>query len=149
MRRGILTILALLLLAAPLAAGQCEHEAQECLDYLMTMRDRGFAGVDLDSEAAEGWVITKVHPDSPAASGGVRVGDILLKIEDVPLGDQEAMKKLDEIMKPGNSVGFTVRRQGREKTLRLELTRMPDEVFARFVGEHMLQHATVDVAASD
>ena len=33
-------------LITPLSAGECTHEAQYCLDYLVTMRNRGYAGIE-------------------------------------------------------------------------------------------------------
>ena len=41
-------------LVAPVSAGVCTHEAQECLDYLLTMRNRGYAGIDIDDRKDDG-----------------------------------------------------------------------------------------------
>jgi predicted metalloprotease with PDZ domain len=147
------TILALLALAgavAPAGAGECAYEAQVCLDHLARMRDRGYAGVDLDSGAGEsGWVVRKVYAGTPAAAAGIQIGDVLVSIGGIRLGDQQEMQKLDSLMKPGEIVRFTVSRDGVERTFEVRLMRMPDDVFARFVGEHMLLHATVAEAPND
>jgi len=147
-----ISMLATLALTATVSAnaGECSYELQTCLDYLVTTRERGYAGIDLDPLGDDGkMTVTKVHADTPAAAAGIRIGDVLLSIGGLKLGDEAAMAGLDEIMKPGNTVGFTLLRQGKEKTLKLTLARMPDDVYARFVGEHMLDHVTVDVADGD
>ena len=136
--------------AIPAYAGECSSDVQTCLNYLGKLRDRGYAGIDLDPRGDDGrMTVTKVYSDTPAAAAGIRIGDVLLSIGGLRLGDEAAMAGLDEIMKPGNTVGFTVLRESEEKTLELTLARMPDEVYARFVGEHMLDHVTVDVADAD
>jgi S1-C subfamily serine protease len=138
-----------LALVAPVNAGVCPAETQECLDYLVTMRNRGYAGIDIDDRKDDGTMtITKVHAGTPAAASGIRIGDVLVAIEGIHLGDEEGMKALDEVMKPDNRVHFTVLRKGKERTFELTLSRMPDDVFAQFVGEHMLQHVT-DVASKE
>lgn len=149
MRHALPIALVLALGLTPLAAATCPYPAQECLDELAKMRNRGYAGVDLDSEAAAGWTVTQVQAGTPAASAGIRVGDVLLTIGGVRLGDEQDMPRLRDIMTPGNKVEFTILRDGKEKTFRLELIRMPDDVFERFVGEHMLQHTTAAARAPD
>ena len=96
--------LSTLILAAalftPLSADECAHEAQDCLDYLVTMRDRGYAGIDIDDRKDDGTMtITKVHADTPAAASGIRIGDVLVAIEGIHLGDAEGMKALDEVIR--------------------------------------------------
>lgn len=145
MKHLVLAAIALVALAAatPAPAADCPYEAQTCLDYLAKMRNRGYAGVDLDTLGDDRqWTVTKVYAGTPAAEAGIRIGDVLLSIDDIRLGDEKGMLELEKIMKPGNTVGFKILRDGGERTFRLELMLMPDDVFARFVGEHMLQHVT-------
>jgi S1-C subfamily serine protease len=149
MRNLVLASVLVVAGSTPLAAGECSYPAQECLDHLARMRDRGYAGVDLDAEDPAGWTVTKVNADTPAAAAGIRIGDVLLAIGDIRMGDEEGMQRLGEIMKPGNSVTFTILRGGTERRLELELVRMPDDVFARFVGEHMLKHTTEAAGAAE
>jgi S1-C subfamily serine protease len=146
---GVLAVAALVAaLVGPAIAGECSHEAQVCLDQLARMRDRGYAGVELDSEApGVGWPVTKVYAETPAAAAGIRVGDVLIAIGGVRLGDEEEMPKLATIMKPGERVAFTIAREGVERVVEVGLVRMPDDVFARVVGEHMLEHTTTTAAA--
>jgi C-terminal processing protease CtpA/Prc len=145
----LLTLILAAGLVSPASAGVCTHEAQECLDYLVTMRNRGYAGIDIDDRKDDGTMtITKVHAGTPAAASGIRIGDVLLAIEGIRIGDEEGMKALDEVMKPDNLVHFTVSREGKERTFELKLSRMPDDVFAQFVGEHMLLHVT-DAASKE
>ncbi len=144
-KRAILAPFVLVLaLAAPAFAGECGYELQLCLDHLAKMRDRGFAGVDLDSRGGSGVpVVTRVYSGTPAEAAGIRIGDELASIAGVLLdGSEESMKQLDGTMKPGRTVDFEISRGGERRVIPITLARMPDDVFARFVGEHMLQHVT-------
>ncbi len=135
-------------LAAPLWAGECPSEAQVCLDYMAKMRDRGYAGVDLTSDAAGSFTVTKVYAGTPAAAD-IRIGDVLVSIAGIRLGgNEEERQRLNAAMKPGNTVDFAISREGQERTYKLTLIRMPDDVFDRFVGEHMLQHTGADAAVA-
>ena len=151
-RLWTIPMLAALAFAAvvPLSASECSYNVQTCLEYLSKMRDRGYAGIDLDTRGDDGkMTVTKVYSDTPAAAARVRIGDVLLSIGGIRLGDEAAMQGLDGVMRPGNTVEFTFLREGKNKVLELTLVRMPDDVYARFVGEHMLDHVTVEVADAD
>jgi predicted metalloprotease with PDZ domain len=140
-----------LALALPASAGGCSYEIQACLDHLARMRDRGFAGVDLDGSSESGaMIVTKVYGETPAEAAGIRIGDELLSIAGIPLdGSEDSMKKLEAAMKPGRTVDFAVSRDGERRTIPIALARMPDDVFARFVGDHMLKHVTVAESSGD
>ncbi len=133
--------------ALPALAGECSHETQTCLNYLaQNMGKRGWAGVDLNEETME---VTDVFPDTPAARAGVKTGDVLVAINGVRLndGNEEALHELWGQMKPGKTFDYTVTRRGKEKEIRLTLAAMPEEAIARIVGEHMLDHAEIEVAS--
>ena len=66
--------------------------------------------------------------------------------------NEENEKKLDEnrkSWKPGSSVTWTMRRDGNDRDLAITLAPMPADVLARYVGTHMLEHAQMELAASD
>jgi hypothetical protein len=50
--------------------------------------------------------------------------------------------------KPGQSVSYTIKREGVDREIRLTLAPMPADVMARWIGEHMKEHAAADRAAS-
>lgn len=88
-----------------------------------------------------GLVVTTVVPDSPAA-GALRDYDILLKFQDQQLVDSHQLAALVRARKPGDTVGLTVVRKGREQTVQVKLGEhaMPrmlwgDHEFRRFPRE--------------
>ncbi len=81
---------------------------------------RGYLGVQLASalEPAEalrlglnrvsGALVEIVHPNTPAASAGLRVGDVLLEIEDVKIRDENHLINVVCALPPGQKVKLTV-----------------------------------------
>lgn len=78
----------------------------------------GAVGADVDGKI----VITQVYPKSPAQSGGLMTGDVV-----VAMGEQE-LKSFDEILdslrkkKGGDTVSLTVQRGDEKKALEFKLT---------------------------
>ncbi|MBM84618.1 MAG: serine protease [Rhodospirillaceae bacterium] len=85
------------------------------------------AGIDLSSltgalrsehsivDAVEGVLITAVDPDSPAAEKGLRVGDVIVEIDQTEVSSpSEVINIVESVIKKGRkkSVLFTVNRQG-------------------------------------
>jgi carboxyl-terminal processing protease len=93
--------------------------------------------------------IQKVVPGSPAESAGLQPGDVLFALNGVEINDknEDALAKARQEWKPGQNVNYTVKRDGRSKDISLTLAPMPADVLARFVGQHMLEHASTTVAA--
>ena len=81
---------------------------------------RGYLGVQLASalEPAEalrlglnrvrGALVEIVHPNTPASAGGLRVGDVVLQVEDVPLRDENHLINLISALPPGQKVRLTL-----------------------------------------
>jgi S1-C subfamily serine protease len=154
-RTWILTAL-IALVAATASAGegkQCSYDTQACLDKMAAkMQSSGWVGVELEGiENAPGNLVAGVIEGSPAEAAGIASGDVLLAINSVELVD-ENMEKLGEIWKasaPGQKVVWTIQRDGAERQVNLVLGRMPADVLARYVGKHMLEHAQVELAATE
>jgi len=144
----VLLFAAALLFAAPLVAGEgkgCSHETQACLDYMVEhYADKGYIGIELDSHGADA-TIEHVYPDTPAAESGLKAGDALVAINGVKMGDEKMEAVWSEAV-PGKTFNFTVARAGKEKNIDIELGTMPDDMMARMIGQHMLEHATIEVA---
>ena len=143
-------ILAVALMTPALAGdGECGHETQVCLDYMAKMGNKGYAGIDLDSnEDHSKMTVTEVVDGAPAGRAGIKVGDVLLAIDGISVTEEGAMHKIQEKMTPGNTVSFTVSRNGKEKMGNLTLIEMPGDVHAQVVGEHMLQHTSIELASN-
>ena len=96
----------------------------------------------------EGVLVSEVTAHSPAEKAGLRKGDVLLAVNGVKYGDDDKEKwhKVKKVWKPGSTITYMVQRGGRSKELDVTLGKVPEEVLYAWVGEHMLQHATVEVA---
>jgi len=146
----------MLALAIPAFAGhdgeKCTHPTQECLDYMATnLRNTGWIGVELDiNEDSGARVVKKVVPGSPAEAAGIQPGDILVSLNGTKLakGNEEAIMQTKKDMKPGQTVTYVVSSNGMDKKVVLVLAPMPADVMAAYIGQHMLEHANMQVAAA-
>jgi len=95
-------------------------------------KERGWLGVSIgnvpDALAAQldledrGIIVLDVIDDSPADHAGLRVHDVILSVErDVVEGDVGKAVDLIKSRKPGDEVNIIVIRDGREKTITVEL----------------------------
>lgn len=154
--RTTLVAAALLLVAPAVWAGEkekskCPYDTQTCLNAMATkLKTSGWIGVELEKGPSSFYVVKKVVAGSPAETGGIQPGDELLALEGVPM-TAENEKKIGEMrqsMKPGNKVTYTIRRGATTKDLTFTLGAWPADLVARYIGEHMLEHAGTTVAAS-
>ncbi len=112
---------------------------------------RGYLGIygdDVSSEMAEllgakdskGIVVNKVMEDSPAEKGGVKKGDIIIKMEGKLLEDWNNFRNAIAQIAPGTKVILTVIRDGKEKDLTIELeARESQTALAEEGGEEVKQ----------
>lgn len=90
---------------------------------------RGYLGVQLASalEPAEalrlglnrvsGALVEIVHPNTPAEAAGLRTGDVILKLEDIMLRDENHLINLISAMPPGHKLKLTVWRDRRMQSI--------------------------------
>ncbi len=154
MGRRLLVLVAVAIFALGMAlAGEgykCKASTQECLDHMAAkMQKSGFVGVELeDDEATGGYEITRIIPGSPAEESGLEAGDILIALNGARIGEdnKKAVKKAKKDWAPGQEVTYTIQRDGNDREVNLTLAPMPADVLAKWIGEHMMDHAQVDVA---
>jgi S1-C subfamily serine protease len=89
---------------------------------------RGYLGVQLAAtiepahalrlglQRVNGALVEIVHPNTPAAQAGLRPGDVILKLEDVTLRDQNHLINLISELPPGQRVRLTYWRERRLST---------------------------------
>jgi len=144
-----------LALALPAWAGsghseKCNYPTQECLDHMADkMKSGGWVGVELDFDEATGVpTVKKVVPGSPAEAAGIEPGDAFVALNGVKFGkdNEEALHKAKKEWKPGQSVTYTLSRNGLDKKVEVTLAPMPADIMAAWIGTHMLQHANMQVA---
>lgn len=143
----------LALVALPAWAGEyekCTLSTQACLDKMAEkMRNAGFVGVELDMDPKTGQsTVKRVFEGSPAAAANIQPGDVLYALNGVVISDanKEALAAAKKEWKPGQLVTYTIRRKGADRDVSVTLAPVPSEVMARWIGEHMLQHAAVSLA---
>lgn len=153
-RKGLIALAIVALIAsAPAFAGhgkKCKSSTQDCLNAMASkMKKSGWVGIEMDTDDHENLVIVRVVPGSPAEEAGLKPGDVLFALEGVELNyekNEAALKKARKDWTPGQSVNYTIKRDGRDKDIELTLAPMPADVLAKWVGQHMLEHANVEIA---
>lgn len=136
--------LLLLVSAIPAMAGdhqKCDQPAEACLKaYTESLQNRGWVGIEMDTNEDGTMQIVRVVPDSPAESAGFKAGDVLASFNGVAYKDdnKQALKEATKTMTPGKTVTYTVVRNGSEKDLKVELGTIPETVMAQWIGQHML-----------
>ena len=115
------------------------------------MAAKGWLGIETEKSADGGYAVTSIATGSPAERAGFRTGDVLVAINGARLGEdnKEAVAKAKANLAPGKEVTYTIRRAGAEKTVTAKLTSVPREVLASWVGEHVLEHTTLQLAAAN
>lgn len=63
--------------------------------------------------------IHTIEPDGPADEAGLQSGDVLLRIDGVALDTEEGGRRFSDV-RPGQSVEWTIRRDGKERTVEVE-----------------------------
>ena len=98
---------------------------------------RGYLGVviqDLTSSLAEqfkihgtkGAVVNQVTKDAPADKAGLKVGDIITRINGKPVDDTRQLRNLIASTDPGAKVELTIVRDGKDRALPVTVGELPD-----------------------
>lgn len=147
---------AVVLAGAPAAAGdsekKCTMPLSVCLERMSSMlKTTGWVGIEYEDETITngGYRVEKVLPGSPAEKAGLRPGDVLYALNGVRLtqSDREALAAARKEWKPGQSVTYTIKREGVDREITLTLAPMPADIMARWIGDHMKMHEAAERAA--
>jgi serine protease Do len=114
------------------------NEAQQIIQELKDKGsvERGWLGVGIQSidqdiaqsmglKSTEGALVTKVEPDSPAASAGLHTGDVITKLDGKPITTVRELSQNVANIDPGSKAAVTVLRDGKEQTLEVAVGKMP------------------------
>jgi hypothetical protein len=131
--------------------GHCDGTPDECLKKMVTkLENKAWLGVELEPGDNGHYRITRVVPDSPADRAGFRAGDVLLAMNGVKWSEdnKEAFKKASYELRPGSTAEYVVARDGQKMKIAATLDRVPREVMAQWIGEHMLEaHTEIKMAS--
>jgi predicted metalloprotease with PDZ domain len=127
---------------------KCPYTTQDCLNH-MASRLKASGWIGIEYEPAQGGTITvqKVVPGSPAEKAGLQPGDLLFSINGVEIRNEnnQALMKIDR--RPGQTLHYVVKRNGAAKPVDIVLGQWPADLLAKYIGEHMLEHAEADALA--
>ncbi|MGI8602371.1 MAG: S1C family serine protease [Verrucomicrobiales bacterium] len=84
-------------------------------------------GVEVDRQADEvGALVARVAPDSPARKAGVKAGDVIEKVNDQEITDQEDLVNTIRKLKAGDKISLGVKREGEQVKLEATLVAAKD-----------------------
>ena len=94
----------------------------------------GFSGRDVDAEIAEalalprpgGVIVETVHPSGPAATAGLKRGDIVIEVEGRPVDDGQGLRFYFATRELGGAVGISVLRDGNTENMQFALLAPPE-----------------------
>lgn len=81
----------------------------------------------LDLKEKHGALVAGVEPGSPAERGGIKRGDVIVRMNGEKLDDFKDLPKLVAKTKAGNESSFEVKRQGKTHELDVKIGRMPSD----------------------
>jgi M6 family metalloprotease-like protein len=91
---------------------------------LVSGESRPILGIQVE-ETADGLRVDQVTADSPAAAAGLRVGDLLTRIDGQPVGSRDQLVGSLGGRRPGDVVTVVLRRGGQEREVRIRLAANP------------------------
>ncbi len=82
---------------------------------------------DLGLKEANGVLIKRVVPNSPAAQAGIQTGDVIRRIDDKPIKDSETIQDLVRLKNIGETANIEILRNGNtKKTLKMKIAARPN-----------------------
>jgi predicted metalloprotease with PDZ domain len=146
MKRVSAMVVVLALLALPAMAGdkaKCDGNGEDCLKAMKAKyQKKAWLGIEYDTDEHGRWVVKAVEKDSPAALAGFEKGDVLLSLngEAYTKENKAALKAEYAKLAPGSEATYVVKRQGGKVELQATLGKVPAEMQAKWIAEHMKEH---------
>jgi len=76
---------------------------------------------------AEGALVDEPQPDGPASSAGIKAGDVIQSVNGEQVKDTRGLAKKIAGIAPGQTATLGIFRDGAEKTITLQIAKMPDK----------------------
>lgn len=153
MKRTLFSLLTVLFLSLALSAGgddakadkkmakKCSADTQTCLNHMaQTFASSAWDGIWVEGIGSDKVAVIKVDEDSAGAKAEVKVGDVLVAMNDTKLAglDIEQFNKVMASAKIGDVVTYKIRRGDEWLVSKVTMTAMPKEQSAKMVGAHLL-----------
>jgi serine protease Do len=71
--------------------------------------------------------VREIMKGSPASKGGLKEGDIILKVESAQVQDAADLRNMVADLKPGGKYNFEILRDGKKSTLGIKIGAKPDD----------------------
>ncbi len=99
---------------------------------------RGYLGIGIDNvdenlagalglSGTQGCLVREVMPDGPAAKGGLKGGDIILKVDGTDILDAAYLRNLVADLKPGSKSSFVIWRDGKSVAMEVKIGTKPGD----------------------
>ena len=143
MKKLFAILVVVTVLAAPAMAGdkkKCDGNAEDCMKMMKTKySEKAWLGIQYDTDDHGRWVVAGVNDRSPAQKAGFEKGDVLLAMDGVKYSkDNKAeLKKVYSKLEPGSEVQYVVLRQGGKVKIDATLGKVPKDLQAKWINEHM------------
>ncbi|MBO6719169.1 MAG: DegQ family serine endoprotease [Rhizobiaceae bacterium] len=103
--------------------------------------ERGWLGVQIEQvtddiaeavglDEAKGALASGVQPDSPALTGGVKAGDVIVAVDGNEVKSPRELARMIGDLDPGKEVELTIWRNGKSESIAVTLGQMPAEQMA-------------------
>ena len=108
-------------LATPLDHKEDSHVGVVSVDSREIPPSKPFIGINMRDAKATGVEIREVQKKSPASESGLKIADVILKLDDTSIKDMEQLREQLEQCDAGDVVTLTVMRSERERKIKLTL----------------------------
>src|SRR6056297_769736 len=88
----------------------------------------------LDVAQLDGAVVTRVEPDSALADAGVRVGDVIIEVDQRPIDNIQSLRNIEGLLGIGREIAVVYTRSGTERKARV---RIEEDLNARISGRRL------------
>lgn len=154
----VLTVVIALIVfcAQPVLAGgdkhsKCTQDPAKCKAEMQAkLAKKAWLGIEMDTNEADQYVITKVVADSPAEKAGFQKGDVLMAMNghEYSPDNKKELKKAWMEVKPGSKATYVVLRNGGKMKLKAQLAHVPEAMQAKWIDEHIKKGHAVKVATN-
>ena len=100
---------------------------------IQSVTDELAEGLRMDDP--RGALVASVSDGGPAAGGGIRQGDVILRFDGEKVSEMRELPRMVAETRIGKEVDVVIWRKGKRKTVEVELGKLEDEKLARFRSE--------------